>query len=257
MISTPRIRERLLRVPLRLVPSRHAGESLDRARLDEMYALRSRIFALQPTKDPADDRAKFDAFVGGCQRVLLLRCRDGALRGMLCFAWERLPGKGGLVFVPEYGFFEPEFRGDPALILGGLPILARAMLAARGRPLWMAGIGYPKSMRAGARLLNPLWSLADPDLPDDARAVLETVLARHGGPGSDPKRGTVPMPTVPEPPPPPERQGSFWRRYESLNPDWPRGVGLVMAGRVDGRIFARIAADLTRRRRRRGASRRS
>ncbi len=228
---------------------RAPGRLLDPATVDEMWRLRGRIFDLQPHVDPKEDRLRFGRFVAGCQQVLLFTDAQGTLRGMTSFFWEPVPGGPEWMLMPEYGFFEPAFRGHPLFLRAGLPVLGRVLAAARGRPLTMAGIGYPRSMRSGARLLDPLWSLQDPGLPEGIRRVLLHLLRRFGGPHADLQRGTVPLPTVPEAPPPPERRGAFWARYEALNPMWSRGVGLAMAGHIGPRIVQRLGADLLRRRR--------
>jgi hypothetical protein len=232
----------------RLTATRHPGAALAAGDVDEMWALRARIFALKHDQAPAADRTKFARIIRTSQRVLRLRDHGGTLRGMMCFLWEELEDHSGVVFTPEYGFFDEGYRGHPMFMIGGLPVLLRVMAEARGRPLWMAGIGYPKSMRSGARLLAPLWSLQDDALPEDARAMLLQVLGTLGGPDADPSRGTAPMPTLPEPAPLPEHQGAFWRRYEALNPKWPDGIGLVMGGRVGIPTVARVLADMGRRR---------
>jgi len=218
------------------------GAALDDATIEAMWRLRVDTFPLKPEVDPAVDRARYARRVRMGQRTMLLRDPDGGVQGTFSFFWTPSPDGQQLWLFPEYGYLGRAYRGHPALAWGVARGLLAALRAARRRPLWFAGIGYPRSHQSLARVFRPLHTLADPDLPDDARAVLVALHERFAGASWDRHTHRVWLPTLPREQRPAE-PGPAWQRFETICPDWADGYGVGLAARIDPRVIWRAVAE--------------
>ncbi|HEY8208947.1 MAG TPA: hypothetical protein VIG99_15760 [Myxococcaceae bacterium] len=225
-----------------------AGDALSAADVESMWRLRARIFQLKPHPPLEEQYARFGQRVRMGQRNILLWSARSELLGMFSVHWRWSPDGRQLWFLPEYGFVDPSVRGSSRIASVVLSELVRAFALARGRALWFAGIAYPRSFQSLSRMFGRTWTLADPQSPPDARAVLTYLHETFAGDAWDRERHRVWLPTIPEPPPPEDRPRSeHWRRYERICPDWSQGYGLGMAARIHAGTFLRLAADgLTR-----------
>lgn len=230
------------RHPVPLFLDQVPGVDLDEATLDAMWRLRVDTFPLKPEVDPAADRAAYAARVRMGQRTMLLRTGDGDVRGTFSFHWRDSTDGRALWLFPEYGYLHADHRGHPALAWGVARGLIAALRAAGRRPLWFAGIGYPRSHQSLARPFGTLHTLADPDLPDDARAALLALHETFAGDRWDRATHRVWLPTLPRERRP-DTPGPVWRRFEAICPDWADGYGVGLAARIDLRVIARAAAE--------------
>lgn len=216
-----------------------------------MWNLRASIFRLKECPPLDEQRVVFERRVRSGQRNLLARDEDGRLRGITSMHWRVSPDGREVWVLPEYAFLDRNYRGSPQVATGLLTELGRLLVYARGRPLWFAGIGYPRSYQTLGRVTERVWTLADPDLAADAGRVLlylHEVFARDTW---DRRTHRVALPTIPEPRPDRPRS-RHWRRFEELCPSWQEGYGLGMAARIRPQTLLRLVADaLTRRGRRR------
>jgi hypothetical protein len=231
-----------LRAPTPLFLESPAGSVLDEATIDEMWALRTRIFPLKPEVDPTADRAAFGQRVAMGQRTMLLRDPAGILRGTFSMHWRPSPDGSQLWLMPEYGYLDPAYRGHPALSWGVARGLLHALSVAKGRPLWFAGIGYPRSHQSLARALGPLYTLADDTLPPDAEAVLHALRTSFAGDHWCPTTHRVWLPTQPRDRRP-ETPSAAWLRFERICPNWQEGYGVGLAARVDHRVLWRAVRE--------------
>lgn len=230
---------------LEIVP----GARLDADTVDTMWRLRTGIFPLKPEVDPDADRRSFGARVAEAQKALLLRDEAGVLRGTFVFHWRDAPDGRSLWLWPEYGYTDPGYRGHPAMGFGVLRGFVHALVAARGRPIWFAGIGYPRSHQSLERGFRDVWTLSDPDIPPGAYASLLALHETYAATTWDRATNRVWLPTRPRENRP-EQPGSRWLRFEAECPDWADGYGLGIALRIDLGVLAKGFREVRQRRRR-------
>lgn len=241
----------------RLTSSLCDGATLREDELRSLWRLRVGLVALKPSTDPEVDFARFSKRCRASQYVLRLRDPEGEIRGMLAaqFRHERWQSERYLLFLPEYGFLDPAYRGHSEMMRGTLSIFARLLVQARGRPIYGFVIAYLQGFSALDAMASPMWTLGDPNLPPLVRNLLERAMSEIAGDAWD--RGThrVNLPTLPRPP-----SAAWWAamehdpgvvRYLDLCPDWLEGKALGFVGRADVPALARMATRWVRRRIRR------
>ena len=216
----------------RLLASFVSGASISEETIEEMWQLRASIFRLKPEVDPIADRRAFARRIRLAQRNLLLRDAGGRLRGMASFLWRPSRDERALWILPEYVFVHPDHRRDATLGWATVRVMLRVLAAARGRPVWLAGVAYPRAHHSLGRILAPAWTLADRGAPAQARDVLEFVHHTLVDDAHwDRETHRVWFPTRPEPSVP-SRPSPEWQRCVELCPTWRDGFGVGVAMRV-------------------------
>lgn len=227
------------------------GDQLTEAQIDEMWRLRRRIFALKPERDEATDRASFAKRVRIAQRNLHLRDTEGVLRGMWSVHWRLSPDERVMWALPEYGFLDPDHRGHPALVSGAGRIFLRVLWEARGRPVWLGGIGYPRTYQTIERALGRTWLLADEDAPPEAKRLLLAMHELFAADTWDRERGDIWLPTIPETVREGYVKGESWRRFEAACPRWEEGYALGLVAPIGFDLVVRWVRELLGRGKRR------
>jgi hypothetical protein len=221
-----------------------AGRDLDRTTIDQMWDLRARIFQLKSSPEPAVQRSGFEQRLRIGQRNLLLWDRMEDLHGMVSMHWRHSPDGRQLWVFPEYVFTNREVRGSTLIATVMLEEVARLLLVARGRTVWFAGLCYPRSFQTIARMFPATWTLADPGLPPDARAVLHYHHETFAGEAWDRERHWVRLPTIPEPRPKSARcRSPHWLRYEQICPHWQEGFGVGVTAQIGMNSLVHLARD--------------
>jgi hypothetical protein len=228
-----------------LVGASIAPRELDEAALREAWHFRGRFVDLKPEVAPEADYRAFRATVLRGALLWRQRDREGALRAMLLAIVEpgEHAGRPYLHLEFEYAFFDPAYRRSFASRLVFTSTIARAIVRAKGRPIYLVAATYP----AGAASLGefvPLWMPG----ADAGMSAWELGLrAAIGGAckGYDPATGLVTMRTLPRErrrPPTRPRARATWDAYMRCCPQWAEGVTPLCLAPVTLADFARAAA---------------
>jgi len=225
-----------------LVGETMAPRELDEAALREAWGFRGGFVDLKPEVAPEDDYRAFCATVR--RGALLWRMRDerGELRAMIMAIVEpgEHAGRAYLRLEFEYAFFDPAFRRSFASRLMFISTIARVLMQAKGRPVYLVAATYP----AGASSLGEYFPLWMPGA-DAGMSVWERGLrAAIGGTckGYAPSTGLVEMRTLPRErrrPPTGQLARASWDAYMRCCPRWAEGLTPLCLARVGVAGFVR------------------
>lgn len=219
-----------------LVGESIAPAELDEAALREAWRFRGGFVDLKPEIDPEADYRAFCATVR--RGAVLWRQRDegGALRAMLLaiVAPGEHAGRAYVTLEFEYAFFDPAFRRSFASRRMFASTIARALLTAQGRPLYLVASTYP----AGATSLGEYFPLWLPGSEAGMTAWERGLRAAIGAgcKGYDPASGLVTMRTLPRErrrPPTRARARATWDAYVRCCPRWAEGVTPLCLARIE------------------------
>jgi hypothetical protein len=229
------------------------GAALPEQALAEMRALRASVLPLQPSVDPTDDAARFDAVIRRATHVARLVDRTGTLLAMGTIRRERLelPDCGPVIELgAEYLAAHRRVRGGPGLLWGAWRAMVRIGFGAREPgPRVLTAVAYPGSLLL-LGTLGPVTLWGEAAAPAE-RALLQRLRDANAS-RWHPARACVAMPTRPVPPTPGWRERTardpLYGRYLARCPDWEGGWGLPIAVRIDPiRATWALARDGTRR----------
>ena len=229
--------------------------SLSAAELRELWALRMSQLQLQPDVDEAADFKRFVADYQHPGIVWVLRQRGrvvGTYLQRILLTEHR--GQRRIVLAPDYVFMAEHLRGHPVLLLAVIALTLLPLLRHPWRRAVATGGVYPSAYIAWARLVQPCWSLGDPRLTDEQRALVADLGPKLWGEAwiGD---GTLRFRTVPTPSSPRSERGrALLALYESVNPSWRAGRALFFVtplglGTVWGGVSRSARASFAARRR--------
>ncbi len=236
--------------PWRVWPRVVPGSSLDEDTLQTMWELRVRQLELKPHVDRDEDLRRFKIRCRDARAVMLLEASD-AIAGFFVLHWLDAEASDGpyVALLPEYGYVDRPYRGHPTFALAAFRGFVRVLREADGRPVWFAGVGYPRSFVLLQSLLDPMHTPVDTDAPPAAQHALQLLRELYIGEDWDPVTHQVQMPTIPEDPPAQKlailQEQPIWTRYEAVNPRWREGVGLGIAGELKAQALVTLVRTAT------------
>lgn len=230
-----------------------SGDTLTDAEIDELWRFRDSIYPIR-TEVIEQDRRKFAAWARRA-RAAQIRDDSGQLRGFWLARLEPFDAAGVpvLLFMPEYAFVDPAFRGSAWTTIAAFELLVCHLTEVRSHRIWLAGVGYPTSISVIAHYVPEVYISGD-DAPPQPAAILDW-LHRQAGDAWEPARHRVRLPTCPAAPAP--RTLARWQhepcvmRALARNPAWQRGYGVGVVARLSPRALARLALGVLRGGRRR------
>ena len=206
---------------------------------------------LKPRVDPADDQARFAAWVRASDFAWLPRSRDGRLLGSAAFKVERRAHEGRecVLLWTEYVYALPEARQSVGV---GVASLAAAVLGAMrrpGRPMYLFGAGYVTSYVSLAHVLQRAWVRDEPGMSPWERSLWRAIAAETKG--YDPVTQVIDMDTIPRhprtAPPRDPRVLPYHREYVARNPRWAEGYACLVCARIGLEDLTALARQLGRR----------
>lgn len=212
-----------------------APGELGEGELREAWRFRGGFVDLKPEVAPEVDYQAFCATVRGGASLWRLRDEAGALRAMI-MAIVRPGEHAGRRYVHlefEYAFFDPAFRRSFASRRMFVSTIARTLVEARGRPVYLVAATYP----AGASSLAEYFPLWMPGADAGMSAWERGLRAQIGGgcKGYDPATGLLTMRTLPRErrrPPTGMRARASWDAYMRCCPRWAEGFTPLCLARV-------------------------
>lgn len=235
-------------------PDLRKGSRWSEEELRRLYALHRQHLRIKPA---IGTRASFATFEEDVQRAALVTAirasaSGGEIEGYAVLRDHAFSAGKENVYVVECGYFvcEAEYRRHPACVVALLGGAARLFAKHPTARKYLLGASYPSDFIRLDTLFHPARTWVE--LADTFDQLVFRKAARHfWGERFDEAVGTVELRTLPLPWEQridrTDRQRLALDKYESLNPRWREGFGLVVLSRVGRRTPVSWALLLARR----------
>jgi len=225
------------------------GPDLSDADFDAFMALRGQFMQLRADVDPAEDRRRVEAWLRapGCS-VALGHDRAGKLQTLIEKNGRRVEfgGRSHVVWTSNHIFAAREYRKHPANTLGNFMNLGALVrrLGVRDGVSLIAAL-YPPSYITAIRAIPRLWIVGTGDAPPELDALAQHAAGEAFGESWLPGPRLIRMRTVPEDLVPRSAEGrALLARYETHNPSWREGYGVLVVTPLSVVNLAGIASQL-------------